>query len=326
MLKVEKYTNGHLEDWSKVLSQSKNGTFLHARSFMEYHKDRFEDASLILYDDDKPAAIFPANKVDNKTIASHSGLTYGGLIVPLKTYSKATLQYLAVMLEYYHEKDVERVLFKQIPAFYCSTTQDEVDYALFLAEAKLYRVDIASVISQQAKNKIKVQERRLRSIKKASKLGVSIIETSDLDTFWNKILIPNLNERFGVSPVHSLDEIQKLFQNNKPHIRQFVALFEDQIMAGVTIFETQTTAHAQYISASKEGRANGSLDLLLYKLIHETYQNKDYFDFGIVNEQNGRKVNEGLLDWKEGFGARAYAHRFYEIETSNFKLIEQALK
>jgi hypothetical protein len=291
---------------------------------MEYHNDRFEDASLIVYDNNKPVAIFPANKVDDNTIASHSGLTYGGFVVPLNTYSKATLQYLSKMLGFCFENKIARVLFKQMPSFYCSTSQDEVDYGLFLTQAKLYRVDIASVIKQGASQKAKIQERRLRSVKKARKLGVSVVETTDFSVFWNEILTPNLNERFGVNPVHSLDEIQRLYKDNSPHIRQFVALLDGQIMAGTTIFETHTTAHAQYISASNEGRANGSLDLLFYEIINENFKHKDYFDFGIVNEQNGCKVNEGLLDWKEGFGARAYAHRFYEINTANFKMIEQA--
>lgn len=324
MIKVERYTKENLEDWEQVLAQAKNGTFLHARTFIEYHGDRFEDASLIVYDDNKPVVIFPANKVDSKTIASHSGLTYGGFIVLSTSYSKVTLQYLSKMLEFCFENQIERILFKQVPSFYCTNSQDEIDYALFLLEAKIYRIDIASVIYQKSSNKIKIQERRLRSVKKARKLGVEILETSDLKSFWDNILIPNLNERFGVKPVHSLSEIQQLYNDNSPNIRQFVALLDGQIMAGATIFETKTTAHAQYISSSKEGRVNGSLDLLFYDLIHENFKDKEYFDFGIVNEDNGHKVNEGLLDWKEGFGARAYAHRFYEINTASYKLIEQA--
>jgi hypothetical protein len=38
-----------------------------------------------------------------------------------------------------------------------------------------------------------------------------------------------------------------------------------------------------------------------------------YFDFGISNERGGRILNEGLADYKEGFGARAVAHDFYEL-------------
>src|SRR5690606_9335647 len=122
------------------------------------------------------------------------------------------------------------------------------------------------------------------------------------------------------------EEITLLKINNAPHIKQYCAYLNGEIMAGATIFETDIVAHAQYISASEEGRKNGSLDLLFHQLISKTYSNKKYFDFGIVNENNGRKINNGLLDWKEGFGGRSYAHRFYKIETSKYFQLEEILK
>jgi len=45
---------------------------------------------------------------------------------------------------------------------------------------------------------------------------------------------------------------------------------------------------------------------------------KDYFDFGISNENNGEFVNQGLIYWKEGFGARSITQDFYEIHTKNY--------
>jgi hypothetical protein len=96
-------------------------------------------------------------------------------------------------------------------------------------------------------------------------------------------------------------------------------------MAGTTLFETPHVIHAQYISASEEGRKNGSLDYLFDYLIQKYSTSKKYFDFGIVNEDSGKKINLGLLDWKEGFGARAFAHRFYKISTINLNKIEKLL-
>ena len=93
-------------------------------------------------------------------------------------------------------------------------------------------------------------------------------------------------------------------------------------MAGTTLFITPNVIHAQYISASEEGRKNGALDFLFDFLINKYKNSKLYFDFGIVNENSGKDINKGLLDWKEGFGARAYAHRFYKTNTSNFINIE----
>ena len=43
-----------------------------------------------------------------------------------------------------------------------------------------------------------------------------------------------------------------------------------------------------------------------------------FFDFGTSNESNGKKINSGLLYWKEGYGARTHTQDFYEILTSNF--------
>ena len=41
---------------------------------------------------------------------------------------------------------------------------------------------------------------------------------------------------------------------------------------------------------------------------------KTYFDFGISTEENGRVLNSGLIDQKEGFGARGVVHDHYELD------------
>jgi lipid II:glycine glycyltransferase (peptidoglycan interpeptide bridge formation enzyme) len=39
-------------------------------------------------------------------------------------------------------------------------------------------------------------------------------------------------------------------------------------------------------------------------------------DFGISTELDGRQLNAGLIDYKEGFGARAVNYDFYEMPVS----------
>ncbi len=321
MISVRRYIDTDKELWNNFLEQSRTNQFLLSRNFMEYHKDRFEDYSLLVFDEKNIVAIFPAN-IKNNIVVSHSGLTFGGFVVAKDEATKNSIQYFAQLLKFVSGNNIEKIIFKQSPSFYSSVSQDEIDYAMFLVDAKLYRVDIAYAINQQLENKIQYQERRRRAIKKAEKIGVEIKETTDFSTFWNEILIPNLQSRFGVNPVHSLAEMESLSTNNPNKIRQFEAWQNGVLMAGTTVFETPAVAHAQYISASEEGRKNGAIDLLFHHLISQTFAHKQTFDFGIVNEEEGRKINMGLLDWKEGFGARAYAHRFYEIETKNYVAIE----
>jgi hypothetical protein len=60
-------------------------------------------------------------------------------------------------------------------------------------------------------------------------------------------------------------------------------------------------------------------------LISETFKNKRFFDFGISNENQGRKLNNGLSYWKESFGASTIIQDFYEVKTSNYCLLDTVL-
>ncbi len=311
--------------WNDFLLNSRSNTFLPSRNFMDYHKDRFEDYSLIAFENGKIQAILPANITPEREVHSHGGLTYGGIYVERNANSKNVLNIIMAFMQFLDDKKIEKFIFKQLPSFYQDISSDEIDYAFFLMNANMFRVDIAYAVDQTLHNSVPFQERRKRAIKKAFKNGVIIKESNSFENFWNKILTPNLLSRFGVQPVHSLDEINSLNIKNPGSIKQFEAWLGDEILAGTTIFETSQVAHAQYISATEEGRKSGAIDLLFNELIQEKYKDKKIFDFGIVNENGGRKINQGLLDWKEGFGARAFSHRFYHINPAEYKKIEEAL-
>jgi hypothetical protein len=60
-------------------------------------------------------------------------------------------------------------------------------------------------------------------------------------------------------------------------------------------------------------------------LITEVFKEKIYFDFGPSQEQNGKKINEGILFWKESFGAKTTVQDFYEVKTANYLLLENVL-
>src|SRR5690606_20229420 len=106
------------------------------------------------------------------------------------------------------------------------------------------------------------------------------------------------------------------FPNN---IHQFNVFKGPEIVGGATIFETENVAHAQYISANEDKQQLGTLDFLFEFLINERFKNKKYFDFGTSNHIPGKNLNEGLLYWKESFGARSISQYFFEIKTANHK-------
>ena len=81
-MQIRSYHKELADEWNALVAESKNGTFLLNRNYMDYHADRFADASLMMYDDrHRLLAALPANyEADVRAVYSHHGLTYGGLI------------------------------------------------------------------------------------------------------------------------------------------------------------------------------------------------------------------------------------------------------
>ena len=282
---------------------------------MEYHRDRFEDYSLVVQKDQKMVALLPANR-KGAEVHSHQGLTYGGLLLGKKLKFNETLLIFQAVLQYLHVEGIETLHIKLIPANYHKIPSDELEYLLFISEATLTRVDVSSVIEQAAK--LKIQSNRLQGVKKADKQGLKIKEDASFKAFWAKILEPNLKEKHQTKPVHSVEEIEKLAHRFPKNIRQFNVWKGDEIVAGATLFETETVVRVQYISANADKQQLGSLDFLFQYLIENCYADKKFFDFGISNENQGKNLNQGLLYWKETFGARSIACKFYEVNTANY--------
>ena len=92
MFQITPYHSSEYEKWNAFVERSKNATFLFDRHYMDYHADRFQDASLMFYLEGRLVALLPAHK-DGDTLCSHNGLTYGGLIMD----EKATAERISVL-------------------------------------------------------------------------------------------------------------------------------------------------------------------------------------------------------------------------------------
>jgi len=322
MYTITPYTKDHFSQWNEFVAQSKNGTFLFHRDFMEYHNDRFKDYSLIVFEGENPVALLPAHRVEG-AVYSHLGLTYGGLVLGNKIKLSNVINIVKQLLQYLHENGISKLHIKAIPHIYHKVPAEEMEYVLFLANAKIIRRDSLAVIDNSYP--LKIAAGRMEGVKKGRINKFKLEESDNLNLFWNDVLIPNLQKRHNTLPVHTLEEISHL-KNLFPHaIKLFTVWHNKGIAAGTIIFETETVAHAQYISANDDKNHTGSLDFLYHEIITKVYACKKYFDFGISNEQQGRKLNEGLAFWKESFGARTMVHDFYEVETANFELLNNVL-
>ena len=314
-MRVERYQESDKEAWDKFVSQSKNGTFLFLRDYMDYHRARFEDHSLVVRDDDgRIAALLPAN-VREDVIHSHAGLTYGGFVTNEEMKLPEMLVVFESALSYLKDRRFKALIYKCVPHIYHRAAAEEDLYALFLCNAKLGRRGALTVVENA--HRLGVQERRRRGARKAVKSGVVVRQSDDLPGYWN-ILSARLLSAYGARPAHTVEELQLLQARFPNHIKLFAAYQDETMLAGVVIYESDNVAHAQYIAANEQSRTLGALDLIFEELLNNIYQSKKYFDFGTSDEQAGRRLNRGLIDQKEGYGARVVAHDHYELNLAGW--------
>lgn len=307
-IRVVRYTSELKNIWDQFICESKNGTFMLQRDYMDYHSDRFIDNSLIVYEGNSVVALLPAS-LHSDQLRSHGGLTYGGLIVNRKMTAQLNLLVFESIINYLKEVGINSLLYKRVPAIYYNYPSDEDLYSLFRIGATLIRRDISTTI--YLPDKIRFNERRRRNVKKAIKSNLSFSETTDYKTFID--LLADVLKRHNTKPVHTAEEIKKIAHSFPDIVKLYAAFDGNEMMAGSLLFVTQDVVHAQYIANSEHGKNIGALDFVFDKLINEIYAEKKYLDFGISTENDGKYLNEGLVGQKQEFGGRGIAYDHYLI-------------
>lgn len=308
MIEIRKYGISEKENWDEQVQKSKNGVFLFERNYLDYHKDKFKDHSLFIYKSNKIIALFPANE-KNQEIYSHAGLTFGSLIMTLDIKAVEVLEVFNLIKDYYKNLGFKKITYKCIPSIFHKYPSEEDLYALFRLDAKVYRRDISSVIL--LKEKIKFSESKKQAVTKCIKLNIQFKENDNFEEYW--VLLTDVLSKFETTPVHSLEEITKLKNHFPDKIRLFEARNEDELLAGIVIYDYDGVVHTQYMANSQGGRKIGALDYINYKLITGIYSKKEYYSFGISTENQGKDLNSGLIQQKEMMGGRGIAIDFYEI-------------
>ena len=322
-MRLVPYNPAMKEMWDCAVRASRNGTFLFRRDYMDYHCDRFEDHSLCFFDDhNKWVACLPACCLHNeKVVTSHGGLTYGGFILSPHATCEDVLAMFNLSVSHYRAHGFERFLYKPIPYIYNSYPSEEDLYALFQQGALLISCAVSSTVDLC--NPLPLSQLRTRKQRKAQKAQLKVcsyelVPVSEREAalceFW-RILTDVLSVYHQTKPVHTFNEIKRLQALFPENIRLYTTLSgsPDHIVAGCVVYETTHVAHVQYIAANAEGRSLGALDLLFSVLRQSYAQRLRYLDFGISTEDQGRRLNAGLLFQKEGFGGRAVCYDCYQI-------------
>jgi hypothetical protein len=311
-MRAIRYSEEWKERWDKFVASSKNGTFLLMRDYMEYHKDRFDDCSLIFLDDeDKIEALLPASR-HGESLRSHGGLTYGGFVMSAKTNGEKPMEWLEAVENYMRANGMTELVYKPTPHIYHSQPAEEDIYALFRAGAQMSVCNLATVINLS--DPIVSSRIGKRAVKRQRQTGITVEEVMEVGLFW-QIIVDDRRVRHNTTPVHSLAEMELLHGRFPQNIRLFVAKSAGgEVMAGAVIYVAGGVLHLQYAAATAEGKELYCVDIIYHEIINRLLPGYKWFDFGTSNEDAGRYLNVGMVHHKEEMGGRSIAYPTFTLK------------
>ncbi len=300
---IKRYETTDKAVWDAFIDASKTPMFMFKRDYMDYHKDRFRDHSLMFYKENKLIAVLPASEKE-KCLFSHGGLTYGGLIIGNDTKQQCVCECFYLLQYYLKKNDISEMIYKTIPHIFHKQPAEEDLYALYRVGGIIKSITASTVIDLQ--NPLSMKKGRKAQISRAKREGVTVKRLENRNDYYSFMELEDevLQSRHNVKSVHSCEEMFMLHERFPDNIHLYGAIFDNHIIAGVIIFEYENVIHTQYMAANDKARTIGALDLTIARIIEEYAKTKKWLDFGISTEDEGNYLNQGLISQKEGFGGR----------------------
>lgn len=323
MYRIVEYSEEFAFEWDEfVLTRSVNGTFLHTRNFLNYHPDdRFVDASLMVYQRNKLAAVIPAcitQVEEGKALFSHKGSTYGGIVIKRDYYTAEKVIDLVKAVNEYVAARYKEITLKITPDLFSSEDSDLIQYALEYCGYDRY-IELSTYVDlKELPEDVRdsFDRNKMRNILKCEEHDLTfkeLTESSEIEAFYSLLEI-NL-AKYGRKPIHTLEEIKAFKLFRIPKNVKFYGVFEKGIeIAGgmLFLFEQANVIHAQNLSADYRFTEYSPITYLYYKVIKQAKEDGyRYLSWGISTEEQGKVLNFGLIRNKESYGSKHQVNRTY---------------
>lgn len=256
----------------------------------------------MIFDAEKLVGIIPGHRVD-KRFCSHRGLTYAGLILDPKLGVSEVESIFNQLTNHLKNKGFDELEIKITPAFYQEKYSSTIEYFLFQKGAKLLRRDLNFVID--LKKQFDFHKTKAQLAKRDFPEYLKLEKSADFSAYWNQVLIPVLAKQYQAQPVHSLDEISKLALQFPKNIQLYQVIFNEECVAGITLFIHKKVVKSQYAAINEVGKKVRALDYLYLFLIKKFKEDGFYFfDLGHTNKSEGFDYEVNLANYKKELGGR----------------------
>lgn len=324
-IRITKLEKANKVQWDHfVENESVNGTFLQEWRFLDYHPNgRFEDCSVMFWDNDKLVAVCPACIVSEdgkKMFYSHVGSTYGGLVITESLLRTEKMQQLIASFDaYLQEENFQKCILKPTMDLLCTRPQSLLEFLLpFNGYQEHKELNLYIDYGNYDKNNVLTNFSRMkkRNTQKCIKEGLKLQKLQSYEEMkkFHAILAKNLT-KYNKSPIHTPEELIELQRRLGENIEFYGAYQNDLLLSGtmVFLFDKTLCAHTQYLAADIDYNRLNPMTFIYFKMA-EMFAQRDYkfLSWGIASGHLGYDINYSLANNKEEFGSMHSVNRIYE--------------
>jgi len=307
--RVVRYGDDMKEDWDSCVAQAKNGSFLFMRDYMDYHRERFDDHSLLFVRKNRTIACLPAHRVDD-VLNSHRGLTFGGLVMCEGIRLSEVRAIFGALLAHMKSNDLRTLYYRYMPHPYHRLPAEEDIFVLSGLGARVTEPKATCVVPAGTPALYSPQIRR--TIKRFSHADLTLRRSFEFAGFMALCEV-HLWDRRGARPVHSGEELTRLAARFPDNIELYVVERGSDIEGGTVIYRNGACARSQYVAQSQFGKKARIIPAIYDHILGNVLPSGTMFDFGHSADPATGLLDETLHSYKEGFGARTIQLSSYEL-------------
>ncbi len=295
-----------------VLHEETNGEFINTVRYLSYHKDRFEEDSVYVVDEENGTVmgvVMATVDSGRSSVLSHGGTTFSGPVLCLKNSYHSCELVMDLLLDYY-EKRYKEIKFEITPQFYSKRQTGVIEHIL---QKRGYRygmsalsnvIDLFGLSGEDSVFALYDSKRRNQVRKAVKKQAFVVSKAGEISEDIWAAMNENLHNKFGVHSTHSYAEICELHSLFPERIIPYeVYAREGGYAAFALIYKFKNVFHTQYLDVNYAFSGEYPNLFLIHSLMQQAVDEKyRLFSFGTSTERGGEIVNEGLFSYKQGYG------------------------
>jgi hypothetical protein len=309
VIAAARYADRDRREWDAFVERARNGHFVFQRAYLEYHRDRFEDASLLFRDAGRLVAVLPAHR-SGRALCSHDGLPFGGLLTSERLRLARVADVFDALRRFARETGLAALRYRPLPHPYQRIPAEEDLFALHRAGAALADSQVRAFLRLGAPPG--PTKKRREQLSRARRAGVVVQRSKEFGAFMD-LCAEFLRWRHGAAPVHERAEMELLAARFPERIRLYVATRAGEMEAGLVVYCQAPCSRVQYVATTPEGRRFAALDALYAHVARAVPDLGAWLDLGTSTDPATGALSAGLQFYKESLGARSVLQHTYVL-------------